>query len=61
MEQEKPTPWYREPWMWLVFGLPATVVIAGIVTLIIAVSDPETIVKEPHQKLGFTVKKIEAN
>lgn len=30
-------PWYREPMVWLVFGLPSIVVIAGIVTLVIAI------------------------
>ncbi len=35
-------PWWREPMMWLVVGGPATVVVAGIATAVIAVryADP---------------------
>jgi uncharacterized protein len=42
--QDKPThrPWWREPMMWLVIGGPATVVVAGVVTAVIAIrgADP---------------------
>lgn len=48
--------WYQEPLMWLVLGLPASVVVAGIATLIIAASNPESLVREPHSKIGFTVE-----
>ena len=48
----------KQPWMWLVLGLPATVVVAGFVTLWIAASDPQTIVVEPHNKVGFTVEQV---
>lgn len=40
----RPTlPWWRVPTAWLVMGGPATVVVAGIVTAVIAVrgADPE--------------------
>ncbi len=46
----------KQPWMWLVLGLPATVVVAGFVTLWIAASDPQAIVVEPHNKVGLTVQ-----
>lgn len=55
MNQDK-KPMMKEPWMWLVLGLPATVVVAGFITLWIAASDPQTIVSEPHSKIGFTVQ-----
>ncbi|MCQ8895569.1 hypothetical protein NQT62_03820 [Limnobacter humi] len=48
-------PFWKEPWMLLVLCLPGAVVIAGFVTLWIAMSHPETIVSEPHTKVGFTV------
>lgn len=50
----------KEPWMWLVLGLPATVVVAGFITLWIAASDPQTIVSEPHSKVGFTVQQVQS-
>lgn len=57
---EHTRPWYREPLMWLVLGLPATVVVAGLATLAIAVQNPETLVSAPHKKVGFTVEKVDA-
>jgi hypothetical protein len=35
-------PWWREPMMWLVVGGPLTVVVAGVVTAVIAIrgADP---------------------
>ncbi|HMM87325.1 MAG: nitrogen fixation protein FixH [Gammaproteobacteria bacterium] len=38
----KPTPWWRVGMVWLVIGGPLTVVVAGIVTAVIAVrgADP---------------------
>ena len=30
------TPWWKEPMMWLVVGLPASVVVAGVWTFVIA-------------------------
>lgn len=52
-------PWYKEPLMWLVLGLPATVVVAGVSTVIIASSNPETLVSAPHTKVGLTVERIQ--
>lgn len=46
----------KHPWMWLVLGLPATVVVAGFATLWIAAADPQAIVVEPHRKSGLTVE-----
>ena len=34
-------PWYREPWPWIIIGLLGTVIIASLVTLWIAVSNPD--------------------
>jgi hypothetical protein len=46
----------KQPWMWLVLGLPASVVVAGFITLWIAASDPQAIKVEPHRKIGLTVE-----
>lgn len=35
--EQKPVKAHREPMVWLVFGLPALVVVAGIATLVIAI------------------------
>ncbi len=48
-------PWYTEPWAWFVFMLPASVVIAGIATIIIAVKAPVSIVSADYYKEGLAI------
>lgn len=36
-------PWWREPYVWMVIGGPAVVVVAGIATAVIAVSNPDPV------------------
>lgn len=36
-------PWWREPYVWMVVGGPAVVVVAGIATAIIAVTNPDPV------------------
>ncbi len=40
------TPWWRFPMVWLVIGGPAAVVVAGIVTAVIAVKGADEVL--PH-------------
>ncbi len=47
--------WFKEPWMWLVVGLPLSAVVAGLTTLVIAIQGAETVLTEPHQKNGLSV------
>lgn len=49
------TPWYKEPWAWLVFFLPLSAVIAGITTLFIALSDPDDLVVGDYYKKGKAI------
>jgi len=41
-----PRPWYREPLMWLVWGLPALTVPAGLATLALALDSPSPAVAD---------------
>ncbi len=43
-------PWYRYPIVWLVVGLPASVVIACIVTYILLLEHPDPVV--PHSQVS---------
>lgn len=46
-------PWYREPMLWLVLGLPAAVVVAGFLTLAIALrSGGADVASDPVQRIG---------
>ena len=48
-------PWYREPWVWLVIGVPASAVIAGIVMLIIAIVSFDGLVADDYYKRGLEI------
>jgi len=56
------TSWYKEPWAWLVFGLPFSAVVAGISTYIIANHEADPLVVGNYYKKGkainFELKKI---
>ncbi|MDE1922471.1 MAG: hypothetical protein KGI55_03535 [Gammaproteobacteria bacterium] len=43
-------PWYRYPFMWLVVGLPVSVVIACIVTYVLILEHPDPVV--PHSPVS---------
>ena len=49
------TPWYKEPWAWLVFFLPFTAVVAGIATYIIANHEPDSLVIGEYYKEGKAI------
>lgn len=48
-------PWWKEPMVWLVAGLPATAVVAGVATFFIATHDPDVLVDKDYRKEGMTV------
>ena len=50
-------PWWKEPMMWLVLGLPGLVVIASLVTAVIAIAGADEVMVVPHHKHGLTVTK----
>ncbi len=43
---DAPKAWYRQFWPWFVFALPGLAVAAGIVTIILAVSNPEVVLEQ---------------
>lgn len=46
-------PWFREPMLWLVLGLPAAVVVASFVTLSLAISSGgDDGVRDPGSRVG---------
>lgn len=53
----KPLPWWRFGYVWLVIAGPAVVVVAGFVTLWLAVSQPETLVAQDYYKRGVEINK----
>jgi hypothetical protein len=64
MAMNKPTdmqetkPWYRHFWVWFIIALPAAAVAAGLFTLWLAVSNPDSLVisADEYQQLRSSLK-----
>jgi hypothetical protein len=48
-------PWYREPWPWILMAGPAAAVVAGAVTLALAIGSSDGLVAEDYYKQGLAV------
>ena len=40
-------PWYRNPLVWLVIAIPSLTVLGCMLTIWLAVSNPDTLVRDP--------------
>ena len=49
------TPWYRQRWPWLLMLGPAIVVVAGIVTAVIAIETDDGLVADDYYKRGLAI------
>ncbi|MGH8679706.1 MAG: FixH family protein [Burkholderiales bacterium] len=47
--------WYREPWPWLLIALPASAVVAGLITLLIAIKHEDALVADDYYKQGLAI------
>lgn len=50
-----PNPWYREPWPWLLMAGPAMVIVAGVITIWLAVSSFDGLVVDDYYKRGLAI------
>ena len=50
-------PWYREPWPWLIMLGPAVVIVAGIITTVIAFKTSDGLVADDYYKQGLAMNK----
>ena len=48
-------PWYKEPWPWILMAGPGLVIIAGVVTLWLAVISFDGVVEDDYYKQGLAV------
>jgi hypothetical protein len=55
MSDPTPRPWYRHLWPWLLIVPPAAAVIGGSLTLYLAVTRPDTLVRKDCIKDGVTM------
>lgn len=52
--QAKPDhkPWYKHGWVWFLIGIPSSAVIAGAITLVIAINTADSLVADDYYKEG---------
>ncbi len=48
-------PWHREPWPWILMAGPAAVIVAGAVTIWLAVSSSDGLVADDYYKRGLAI------
>jgi hypothetical protein len=48
-------PWYKQFWPWVLIGLPGSVVIACMVTIVIAIKTQDGIVVDDYYKQGLAI------
>lgn len=52
-----PRPWYREPWPWLLFFPPAVAVVAGTITMVIAINSFDGVVSDDYYRQGLAINR----
>jgi hypothetical protein len=50
-------PWYKQFWPWFIITFPAIAVVAGIVTMILAVKSDDGLVNDDYYKEGLAINK----
>ena len=50
-----PVPWYKQFWPWVLIGLPASAVIGSMVTILLAVQEPDGLVVDDYYKQGLAI------
>ena len=55
MSTETALPWYRQMWPWLLIVPPAAAVIGGGITLYLAISRPDVLVRDDCHRDGATM------
>ncbi len=53
-------PWYRQGWPWFLIALPASAVVAGIATIVIAVKSNDGLVVDDYYKQGLAIQQTMA-
>jgi hypothetical protein len=51
-------PWHREPWPWFLLSIPLIAVVAGIVTLVIAIRNEDGLVAQDYYKRGLEINRV---
>lgn len=54
------TPWYKQFWPWFLISLPMSAVIASMITINLAITDVDGLVKDDHYKQGLAINQDKA-
>lgn len=52
------TPWYRQPLVWMLIMLPATVVVASFITLYLAIRSDDGLVEDDYYQRGKEINRV---
>jgi hypothetical protein len=59
IELSRPTPWWREPWPWILMAGPALAIVGCAITIALAVSSfSDQPILEGGMKRGLVVEKV---
>lgn len=58
IEQGEKSVWYREPYVWLLIAIPASAVIAGFVTLALAIATDDGLVADDYYWQGRHINRV---
>lgn len=51
------SPWYRDYWPWFLISLPASAVVAGLITLWLAIQSDDGVVVDDYYKQGLAINR----
>lgn len=57
LPQATPPPWWMHGLVWLVIAGPVVVIVAGLITVWIAVRSPDPVVAEDYYRRGLEINK----
>ncbi len=55
LDPSKKEIWWKQPWPWIILGMLGSVVVASMVTIVIAVKTQDTLVDSDYTKAGKTI------
>ena len=57
-DKEQGARWYREPFVWLLIAFPLTAVVAGFITLGLAISSDDGVVEDDYYRRGKEINLV---
>jgi hypothetical protein len=55
VDDDRPRPWYRHGWVWLLIAIPGSSVVVGVVMIVLAASSPNDLVRDDYYKAGLAI------